>query len=204
MRYAIIFFLLSSCTLVEESKLHYFNNQLTPTINASLTIFAAYLKCKQSTNPNYPSRSHGAVFIVKGKLDHFYLTNITSLTGELSPCEQATTFPTKEIPYQNKLTRWYNKEKEIFTYDMEHGKLYNFNQIYLDTTYHLEITFITENEFEIFIKRTDDQHHRHTQEIQDQKASFYEQYSIKGNINPNTPNQVFYTPPGHHNIEFSW
>ena len=204
MRYAIIFFLLLSCSLVEESKVHYFKNQLTPTINASLTLFAAYLKCRQSIHPDNPTRPTGAIFIVKGKQDHFYLTNITSLAGELSVCEQAATFSTKEIPYQNKLTRWYNKEKEIFTYDMDHGKLYNFNQIYLDTTYRFEITFITENEFEIFIKRTDDNHFMHTQENQEKRASFYEQHSFKGTLKSNTPNQVFYTPPGNHNIEFSW
>jgi len=204
MQYSIIFFFLLSCSLVEESKIHYFNNQLTPTINASLTILAAYLKCKQATHPDNPSRLAGTVFIVKGKQDHFYLTDIASLSGELSYCEQVATFSTKEIPYQNKLTRWYNKEKEIFTYDMDHGKLYDFNQMYMDTIYRFEIRLIAENEFEVFIKRTDSKHPMNTQEIQDQKASFYEQYSFKGFLKSSVTNQVIYIPPGINNIEFSW
>jgi len=203
MRYLLIVLLFTSCTLFEESKVNYFSNQLTPTINASLTLFSSYLKCKQSVPTDTSSKSSGITFLVQGKKDHFFLTGIKSHSKNVSTCDQVATFSTREIPYLNKLTRWYNKEKEVFTYDIEHGKLYGFSQMYVNTTYQFEITFLSANEIEVFIKRTDAGYPRGTQEGQNQTASFYEQHHFRGNLKSTNPLQVYYVAPGN-NTEFSW
>ncbi|OFZ47725.1 MAG: hypothetical protein A2381_06955 [Bdellovibrionales bacterium RIFOXYB1_FULL_37_110] len=203
MKYSLVFFLLLSCSLFEESKVHYFNNQLTPTINASLALFSAYIKCKKSTDAGNLSKFKGVTFTVKGRQDHFYLIQLTSVMGELNTCDQVVTFSPKEIPYQNQLTRWYDKEKKILTYDIGHGKLYNFNQMYVDTTYQFQITVVSENEIEVFIKRTDPAKNLSTQEIQAKGPSFYEQHSFRGILKTYEPVPVIYIPPGTE-VEFSW
>lgn len=165
-------FLFYSCTnVVKEAKTIYFSNQLTPTINTSLTYISSMIKCISEDKSINFNTIGPIVFTIRGKKSFFRLERISSN----SKCNDLRNFKPINVDYKNKLIRWVNTEKEKFTSDSNHSKLYNFENMYKNTTYQI-VAHIKNKTIDINIERIDSNNSL-SERLQD-GARFYEQFSF--------------------------